>query len=179
MAATLSPSKAITPCQPAQAPSGLKPSVAEAYTDAARRWAEEKARAEGGTVTGHLEVLKLFGSETRAELLRPLVAQELGGGAPVLVNALHAELAGVGEERLLGLLALSPEKVNFVRNVLVDVWARDFGLTAGEKEGLAALVDQQLQGQGLQAQYALLVQLAEAPEARRALIEKANQAPPN
>jgi hypothetical protein len=157
----------------------LGQSVGEAYVDAARRWAEEKVQTDGGTVLGHLQALALFGGATRAELLRPLVAQELGGGVPVLVTALNAKLAGVGEERLLGLVHLSPERVNFVRDVLVDVWARDFGLTADQKEGLAALVNQQLQGKGLQAQYALLVQLAAVPDAGRALMEKANQAPPN
>ncbi|MCA3155883.1 MAG: hypothetical protein ING30_12875 [Burkholderiales bacterium] len=158
-------------------PSGLKPSVAEAYIRAARRWAEEKVKNEGGTVEGHLEMLMLFGSDTRAQLLRPIVAEDLGGGVPVLVNAFNAELAGFDEGRLLELLDLLPRKVGLVRDVLVNVWARDFALTESESKDLAALVGQELHGKNLHEQYALLIQLASAPEARRALVEKVNQAP--
>jgi hypothetical protein len=106
-----------------------------------------------------------------------LVAKELGGDVPVLVNALHAELAGSGEERLLSLVSLSQAQVDLVRDVLVDVWARDFGFTATEKENLNVLLREQMQGKTLVQQRALLQQLAEAPEARRALVERANKTP--
>lgn len=155
----------------------LGQSVGEAYIGAAQRWAEEKVQTEGGTVSGHLQALALFGGATRADLLRPLVAKELGGNVPVLVNALHAELAGSGEEGLLSLVSLSQAQVDLVRDVLVDVWARDFGFTAAERENLRALVQEQMQGKTLVQQRALLQQLAEAPEARRALVERANETP--
>jgi hypothetical protein len=162
--------------------SGVPESVRTQFLRGAEAWAQQQVQTRGGTVASHLETLALQGGQTRANLLRPLVAEQMGGGNERLTESAKQQLRGKGESELKSLLVTkdgqpSQAYVNTVRSALVERWSDDFNLNPAERGRLEPLVQQRLAGKVPEQQRVELVNLANSTATRDSLVKQANQTP--
>lgn len=160
--------------------SGVPESVRTQFLGRAEAWAQQQAQTRGGTVAGHLEALALNGSATRADLLRPLVAAQMGGGNKPLEQAVQAQLKGMNEGELKNLLVKrdgQPQQayVDLMTKALVARWSEDFGLNSARQSRLQQGIDARLQGKSREQQRVELVNLANSDVLRRSLVTAATE----
>jgi Fic family protein/SAM-dependent methyltransferase len=158
--------------------SRIPDAVRDQFLKSAEHWAQQQVQTRGGTVAGHLEALALNGSATRADLLRPLVAAQMGGNNKALEQAVQAQLKGMNEAQLKNLLVKrdgEPQQayVDVIKKALAARWSEDFGLNSAQQSRLQQGIDARLQGKSREQQRVELVNLANSDALRRSLVNAA------
>jgi hypothetical protein len=157
--------------------------VQQGFQSRAEAWAKQQVRVNGGTVARWLEVLVMDpnGSGHRAELLRPVVAEHLGGGNKRLQNAVAAQLRPLGESALKNLVAPGPDggpqkaSVDVLRKALVARWAEDYKLSPQEQNRLNQAIGQRLDPKSARDQIADLRSLDSLDETKKILVTQAQE----
>lgn len=165
--------------------SGVPEPVQQAFRGRAEAWAQQQVRLNGGTTAGWLEALVMDpnASGHRAELLRPVVAEHLGGGNDRLKHAVEAQLRPMGESALKSLAAPGrggqPQQavVDTLRRALGARWAEDYGLTPQQLGRLDRALGERLRGKTREQQRAELVELASSNATRDAMVRQARREP--
>lgn len=161
--------------------SKVPPAVQQGFQSRAEAWAKQQARVNGGTAAGWLEALVKHpnGSGHRAELLRPVVAEHLGGGNKRLQNAVAEQLSPLGESALKNLVALGPDRgpqkasVDALRKALVARWAEDYKLSPQQQNRLNQAIGQRLEPKNRQDQVIDLRRLDISDKIKKELVGQA------
>jgi hypothetical protein len=161
--------------------SKVPPAVQQGFQSRAEAWAKQQARVNGGTAAGWLEALVMHpnGSGHRAELLRPVVAEHLGGGNKRLQNAVAEQLSPLGESALKNLVAPGPDggpqkaSVDLLRKALVARWAEDYKLSPQQQNRLNQAIGQRLEPKNRQDQMTDLRRLDSSGEIKNELVSQA------
>ena len=163
--------------------SGVPPTVQQAFRGRAEAWAQQQAQSRGNTAASWLQALTSDpnAGPYRADLLRPAVAEHLGGGNQRLQNAVAAQLNLLDERALKNLVVPGrdgqPQQaaIDTLRQALLARWSEDFQLPATSRARLEEVLNARSQGKTAEQQRADLVNLANSRSLRDTLIKQATQ----